>query len=398
MLTPEQIHRRALNRYTDFLRSLCTGECFFPLAVFGAGMARPKDFSTDRAAIDKLRRQSKEQTGFGYEIAWERRNFRRLGLQNVPSAVAFPSAEDYVRFLKRQAEVRQFQADYELVRKQCPELGAWAQANPTKVVDHAGSWQGLLDVCAHLQNHPRPNCYLRELPVVVDTKFIEGRKGVLSELLPIVAPLTFAPDKDPFEARFGFRSKQPLIRMRFLDEQLQALLGFPVDDFATPLDKFCGLPLSGNTVLIVENEMTFLTLPKLLGTLAIWGAGDAAALLANVGWLRLCRVFYWGDLDCHGFEALSNLRKSFPHVASILMDEGTFADHASYAVKASGTRTKERLELTSIEQVLYNQLVKTDALLEQERVPDAYSRRRLSQFFPHPESFSQERGKGEASN
>jgi hypothetical protein len=384
MLTPEQIYRRALNRYPDFLRSLCTGESLFPLPVFGAGMARPKDFGTDRAAIEVLRKQSKDETGFGYEIAWDERNFRRLGLQKVPSAVAFPIAEDYVRFLGRRAEVRQFQEDYDLIQKRCPELREWAQANPMKVVLHAGSWQGLLDVCTYLQKHPRPNCYLRELPVVVDTKFIEARKGVLSELLPIVAPLTLAPEKISFEARFGFRSKQPLLRMRFLDEHLQALLGFPIDDFATPLDKFCGLPLGGATVLIVENEMTFLTLPKLTETVAIWGAGDAVALLANVAWLKCCRVFYWGDLDCHGFEALSNLRKTFPDVPSVLMDESTLADHAGFAVKAAATHSKEKLELTSTEQILYDQLVKTDTLLEQERIPDAYSRRHLSRLFASP--------------
>jgi len=45
--------------------------------------------------------------------------------------------------------------------------------------------------------------------------------------------------------------------MRFLDEQLANRLAFPVTDLATPLKKFCGLPFSNNTILIVENEMTF---------------------------------------------------------------------------------------------------------------------------------------------
>jgi hypothetical protein len=61
MLTPEQIRRRATNRYEDFLRSLCTGESLFPLALFGSGLKNPKDFGGDRAAIESLRKSSKEQ-------------------------------------------------------------------------------------------------------------------------------------------------------------------------------------------------------------------------------------------------------------------------------------------------------------------------------------------------
>ena len=379
MLTPEQIHRRALNRYADFLRSLCTGEQFFPLAVFGAGLARPKDFVADRTAIEGLRNQSKEQMGFGYEITWGERTFRRLGTQKVPSAVAFPTQDDYIRFLKKKAEVREFQANYDLIRKQCPELALWAQAKPLKVVAHAGVWQGLLDVCLYLQKNPRPNCYLRELPVVVDTKFVENYTGILAELLPIAAPLTVGPDDSRFETQFGFRFKQPLVRMRFLDAKLATRLGFSLADFATPMNQFCNLPFGGSTVLIVENEMTFLTLPSLPGTIAIYGAGDAAALLTGVAWLNLCRLFYWGDLDSHGFEILSHLRKNFPRMANVLMDEDTFAKHSEFVVKAAMTRTKEKLELTPTEQALCERLVEKGILLEQERIPDAFSKPRLSQ-------------------
>src|SRR5437016_5180766 len=101
MLTPDQIRRRALNRYEDFLRSLCTGEIFFPLNVFGGGLTKAKDFVADRAAIEALQKQSKEQMDFGYDITWKNRNFRRFGSQKVPGAVAFPNQEDYLRFLNK---------------------------------------------------------------------------------------------------------------------------------------------------------------------------------------------------------------------------------------------------------------------------------------------------------
>jgi hypothetical protein len=69
--------------------------------------------------------------------------------------------------------------------------------------------------------------------------------------------MTVGTDKSRFETRFGFRFKQPLVRLRFLDEGLSNRFGFSVTDLATPLDQFRSLTLAGTTVLIVENEMTF---------------------------------------------------------------------------------------------------------------------------------------------
>src|SRR4051812_10460455 len=86
MLTPDQIYRRATRRYGDFLRSLCTSAPFFPLTVFGAGMAKPSDFGADRTAIELLRMKSKEQIGYGYDIVWTERTFRRWGIQRIPSS------------------------------------------------------------------------------------------------------------------------------------------------------------------------------------------------------------------------------------------------------------------------------------------------------------------------
>src|SRR5436190_20416484 len=125
MLTPEQIRRRALNRYEDFLRSLCTVQPFFPLAVFGAGLSRPKDFVADRAAIEQLKKHSREQAGYGYTITWEEKSFRRLGMQRIPREVVFQTQEDFVRFIGKAPEVRQFQADHEFIRKRCPQLLPW---------------------------------------------------------------------------------------------------------------------------------------------------------------------------------------------------------------------------------------------------------------------------------
>jgi hypothetical protein len=324
-----------------------------------------------------LRKGSKEQSTYGYAIAWEQRNSRRMGMQNVPAKVTFPTQDDYVQFLGKAAEVAQFEKDRDLIRQRCPELVSWMGAKPLKVIDHAGDWDGLLGVSLHLKDNPRPNCYLRELPVVVDTKFVERHIGILSELLPIVAPLTVGTDTRRFETRFGFRYKQPLVRLRLLDQHLTNGLNLPGYDFATPLDQFQHLPLARTTVLIVENEMTFLSLPWLPKTVALFGGGDGAALLSTASWLASCRLFYWGDLDCHGFETLAHLRRTFSSIKSVLMDSHTFEEYSTFVVGTPKNQAKEQLELTCDEQALYLRLADSGMLLEQERIPFLFSKRRL---------------------
>jgi len=378
MLTPDQIRRRALNRYEDFFRSLCTGESFFPLNVFGGGLAKPKDFVADRAAIETLRKESKEQAGFGYEITWEDRNFRRFGTQKIPSTVAFPTQEDFVRFLNKLKEVRGFQADYDLIQQQFPELKSWAQAKPLKVVAHAGEWDGLLAVCAYLRKHGRPNCYLRELLVEVDTKFIERKRGVLNELLPIVAPYCVGPDDTSFEKRFGFRQKQPLIRFRFLDAEIAKAAHLPFCDFAIPLEEAEQIRLSASSnIIIVENEMTFLTLPSLPKTIALFGGGDAVSHLCRLSWLAKVRLLYWGDMDTHGFESLSFLRSQNSHTESVMMNTETFTKFKNFAVDASAYTSRAELNLSQTERELFNFLNRDGKLLEQERIPLNYAAQQL---------------------
>jgi len=381
MLTPDQIRRRALNCYEDFLRSLCTGESFFPLNVFGGGLAKLKDFVTDRAAIEILRKESKEHAGFGYEITWEDRNFRRLGTQKIPGTVAFPTQEDFVRFLNKLKEVHGFQADYDLIQHEFPELKLWAQAKPLKVVAHAGEWNGLLTVCAHLRKYGRPNCYLRELPVEVDTKFIERKCAVLNEMLPIVAPNCVGPDGTSFEKRFGFRQKQPLVRFRFLDAEISKSANLPFCDFAIPLEEAERLHLPAGNIIIVENEMTFLTLPSFPKTVALFGGGDAVSHLCRLSWLPNARLVYWGDMDTHGFEALSFLRSQHLHTEGVMMNMETFTKFKSFAIDASAYTSRFNLNLSQAERELFDILKRDGKLLEQERIPLDYAAQQLKACF-----------------
>lgn len=377
MLTPEQIRKRAANRYEDFLRSLATQTIFFPLNLFGSGMSHIADYEKARDAITAVRSHSKEIKGFGYSVEWKEQSFRRYGSQRIPATVSFATREDYTQFLGKCSEARRFEQDFAMVINVFPDIANWGCRYPLKFVEHAGDWSGLISVCSYLRQHGRPNCYVRELPVDVDTKFIERKRAVLAELLPILAPGCVRADASTFETRFGFRLKLPIIRFRALDECYVKLGQMPFADFAIPLDEASRISVKADNVLIVENETTFLTLPKLPATFALLGAGDTVSVFREMQWLNQTRVFYWGDLDAHGFEALSLLRANYPQTVSVMMNSETFGLFCQFAKKAAPYVSRKQLCLSESEDSMFRLLITENKMLEQERIALRYAERHL---------------------
>jgi len=83
-------------------------------------------------------------------------------------------------------------------------------------------------------------------------------------------------------------------------------------------------------------------------------------------------VFYWGDIDTHGFAILDQLRSCLPHARSVLMDRATLlAFEAQWGTEEKQTlRNLSRLNVE--ECALYDDLrdnrLSSNLRLEQERI------------------------------
>jgi hypothetical protein len=130
-----------------------------------------------------------------------------------------------------------------------------------------------------------------------------------------------------------------------------------------PLDVFCRRAIHGLRVIITENLMNFECLPEATNTLAIGGQGIAAELLHKVPWLADCDVYYWGDIDEHGFQILSRLRNVMMEVATLEKYR-----HLTGAGEKAG---KPPSNLTPEEQKTYDIVVRENLRLEQEKIPQA---------------------------
>jgi len=367
MLTPDAIQGMAERKYADYLRSLVTGENLFPLRIrFGKPNATD-DFAKLKQEITQL-----TNANFGYTIEWEEKNTRRWGQQKIPLQVRFDTPEQFVTALGKTRELSLFRQNLALTLRRLPGLQTWLASHVKWAVEFSGIWDGLLHVCEYFIAHPRPGLYARQLPIPVHTKFVLENRQILASMLDHILPPEAKAEGNTFEERFGLRPLEPLIRFRVLDPTLRVQLEFSHDRMGLPSETFKFLRLSGLTVIITENLMNIECLPPMKKGIAIFGQGNAAELLHRVGWLDHCKVYYWGDVDEHGFHILARLRRRFSNVRSLNMDITTlerFRNLSGTGEKAG----KEPSNLTEDERAAFKIVERDNLRLEQEKIPEEYA-------------------------
>jgi hypothetical protein len=376
MLSPEDIVQAAGRKWPAVLRAEAQGENLFPLGIpFG----RPR--TTDDFALLQRDIEALAAAPIPWRIDWEEIQTRKWGRQRWPLRVVFDSAETLAATLNRSHELDGVREAVRYARATCPALDPWLRARADHLVDHLKHWRNLVDVCRYFDGHPQPRCFPRQIPLSVGTKFIEEHSGILRELLDIVLGDRINRDATTFAERFNMLIEPAQVRFRFLDSALQTLVRWPVIECTIPLPAFAELSWEVPRVLVVENRDVFLCLPALPRTLAVFGAGKAAAVLPLSSWLMAADVVYWGDCDDAGYGILSALRARLPHVRSVLMDDAAWAAWKHLAVSGKRDASVRHLYLTDGERRAHDAVLTGPWMLEQERIPPADAQRALQGAF-----------------
>lgn len=371
MINPEEIRKKATQKYLPYLSDIAADIPFVPIEIRGDKTYTKNDFSDFAHQIESLNSEAKARKGFGYTVAYKRTRTKYLGEQDIPVRIYFGTEQDFLRFLSKEKEVAQFRENIALITSAFPELTSWIQKNPKKVVQYETEWADILKVCSYFKENPFPNCYIRELPIAVHTKFVEQHKGIFQELLNILLADTLEAGATHFEQRFHLRDKEPLVRFRILDQGIADAYFQGIDDMAIPVSHFNRLDLPVERVWIVENKTslyTTLAFPAMERSIAIFGSGYGVATLKGASWLATKKLYYWGDIDAQGFEILSQFRTYFPAVESFLMDAATF-EHFNEAYEGTPSPITAELRLTPEEKALYERVKTENLRLEQEKIP-----------------------------
>lgn len=370
MITSAEIKKKALRKYTDYLRNVAAGITFQPIEI-QCDKKASDTIAEYQKEYNDIRSLSKEVKGYGYSIEWKTVKNKMLGTQDFPCKIRFETADDFERFLQKTKEIADFRKNVALINGKFAELQHWIEKFPQKVIDNSEDWNDILKVLDYFSKNPQPQLYIRELPIEVHTKFIERHKAVIGELLDIVIKEYINTNEKDFEKRYNLRYDEPLVRIRLLDRTLATKFFNGMDDITIPVSQLLKLHIPITKAFVVENKVNFLTFPLIPNCIVIWGKGYGVASIKDSELLKSIDLIYWGDLDAQGFEILSQFRSYFAHVKSLLMDKATFDN---YFEKEYGTPSKisVKLNLTTEEEELYQYIKVNNYRLEQEKIPQRY--------------------------
>ncbi len=376
--TPDDICRRVQREWDNgrIPAAMLGGEAVFPLRI---PLKKPgsddlaQQFDAVRLWIAALGAIDKK-----YDLEWREFTHRQLGRNRIPVAAIIGSEQEGLALIGKQRDARKFRELAANITQAFPALAPWLHRHPLKALDQAENWPRLLAVLEWIVRHPGANVYLRQIDAPgVDSKFIEQHRGLLGDLLDRVLPPELIHDQHSgaknFESRYGFKSKPVQVRLRFLDRKL-SIQG--LSDLAVSSDEFARLELPVKRVFITENEINFLAFPNVADGLILFGAGYGFDPLARAGWLRQREIFYWGDIDTHGFAILDQLRCIFPSARSLMMDRATLQEHRAFWGNEDAPVSRQLERLRPDESVLYDDLrfdhIAPSLRLEQERISFAW--------------------------
>ncbi len=413
------------------LKSLLSGEQLFPLVVslkppkgnaaiqnighFQNFVSHWKGFSQDHFSAD----EGSDSKNKGCDVNWEKRNFRSLAEQQVPTHLTIADIGSLARLLGS-TEERQLQSWLAKIRYIFESVSSQAyvpqnnslrgdgfqddvfqnnvfqnndlQGNADQklfqaLIDHLetldsfepGDLELLVRLLPQLQKGMGRGCYLRALPVTfVDTKFIEKNLRIIES---VVAAWVDSGAKETGLMNWLACAEKPKdwLLIKPLCEKTRALLGgLPLLRLSSHTLQDFELP--AKNILVIENEQSCLALSNVRNTIAIAGGGKNISWM-KAGWLADKNVGYWGDIDSEGLAILSDARSKLSSIIPLMMDESTVKTFAERMVPEPNSVSREPVALTEQELALFKRLRAADYAdkrLEQERLPKEYIEQNIS--------------------
>lgn len=306
---------------------------------------------------------------------------RDLGRTELPARVILDSYQQVWRLLGVDGAAGTVARFAEVLRlaARTPAATAWAYRYPIRAAELVDEWPAMLEAYDWLAWSRGSGKFLREIDAPgVDTKLIERHLGIFAKMLEVPG------SPAGFTTGLGLAQKPSFVRVRFDP----AVFGMPpgITEAEFRADELSRLPAQVASALIIENEVSYLSVPVPEHGVVLWGKGFDVTSPAAQSWLRPVAARgdarYWGDIDTHGFAILNRVRSHLPGVRSILMDRETLLAHEARWGSETKPSNARLPGLIDAEASLYEDLV-TDRFahalrLEQERIDWAWVMRRIA--------------------
>lgn len=370
MITPKELLAKADKIVFKIIAAQLKGDSKFPLLMPSNKQVIGSNFSDWKNDLVPLYQQSKAVKKRGYSVDWKEKNING-SKQSVPAKIYFDTIEDFLHFVEKENDFQKILLVKAILIKEFPLLEHWANDNPEVLLNHYSAWPEIIKVCKYFtSNRPPHPYYIRELPVEVHSKFIEQNANLLKKILDLLLPddwINIA--SNDFSERYFLRKVSVYTQIRILDEGLKPHLGY--DECSLTLEDAAWIKWVPENVYIIENQICFLTFPKVKNSVAIFGEGFKSRLSKDIPWLNQTNLYCWFDLDTAGFEMLNMIREHYPKAISFLMDEKTYSQFQHFSVDNKGKKKTLPL-LSPDEQNIHQFLIDNNKRLEQERISLPY--------------------------
>lgn len=266
---------------------------------------------------------------------------RSVGRNEVPSHAVVATREQAWALLGVADDVARFDGLLAMVEGR-EAVVEWLRARPLQGLELASELPRLLAALDWLEANRGSGQYLRQITAPgVDTKFTERHRAVLARILGVPVP------QADFLAALGLQSAPSLGHLRPAPS-LRPIAG--VSELAIRADELAALDLDVRQTLVVENKITYLSVPVPEQGVVVWGQGFDVGKVARLPWLAGSELVYWGDLVPRGFEILNLLRRLHPLTRSVLMDRETLLRHRDRWVSEATTPAPAVLETLTPEE------------------------------------------------
>lgn len=355
--------------FSAYIADKILGNPFKEIHLKGASII-PKDFKSFASYIKELTKKEKLENQPGWIIEWK--ESRKFNGQRIPEKIYVSTEDDFLFIInKEKFVIEYFELLYSVLVKK-PELREYFAKNYQVLLEFKDDWNNIVNVINYLENNKVQGLYIREINVPVHTKFLEEKQVLLFHILKFLKPEMGSINAKNFTEFLSLSKFPELRKMRWLDQNLADKYSGSIISVGFHLEEWKKVNWEVDEIWLVENLTNLQLIPKRKNALAIFAKGFALHDLKDSIILHNGKIFYWGDLDEHGYILLSQIREIYPHVISVFMEDKTVLAHQKEMFTHPFLNKSSPSMLTEEEQLGFEILKRENGRIEQERINQEY--------------------------
>ncbi len=330
MTSFQEILNKVKKKKSSYLKSIILGEQMFPWNI-PVNKKETGNLLLDTEILTTLYSNSKNTKNRGYRI--ESKTLKRTQITKL-SKIIIDSEEDFIYLLKEEREINNFKNSINKFRDNFDSkiIDDYLMNNRAFIYNSSALFiDNFIEVSKFLIENPSSNKYPRELELKADTKFLSNNIQRITTFIRYFRELDDSCGK---YKKLGLINPFSTLSIRLGSNFNVKANGnsFEPNLSTIELEAFSSFDNTYDKIFVIENRTSFLKFPLEENELAIYMGGFAINILKDIPFLLKANLFYFGDLDEHGFEILSLFREMYPNTKSFCMDIETIKKYRDFLI------------------------------------------------------------------